>query len=110
MGFGHRIFKAYDPRAQIIKEMIIDLEQKLGVKDELFQIALEIEKQALADEYFISRKLYPNIDFYSGLLLKMLQFPKKMFNVIFGVARSVGWLAHWNEMMMESAVRIGRPR
>lgn len=95
MGFGHRVFKAYDPRAKMIKEMIFDLQAKLGVSDPLVDIAVELEKQALADEYFQSRKLYPNIDYYSGLLLKILQIPKKMFNVIFGVARSIGWLVHW---------------
>uniref|UniRef100_A0A7S3IQ05 Citrate synthase n=1 Tax=Strombidium inclinatum TaxID=197538 RepID=A0A7S3IQ05_9SPIT len=110
-GFGHRIFKAYDPRATILKDLLIDFNQRIGVKnDSLFEIALEVERQALADDYFVSRGLYPNIDFYSGLLMRALHIPENMFNVIFAITRSIGWIANWREMMGAGPIKIFRPR
>lgn len=110
-GFGHRVFKNYDPRAKILKDLIREFNAQLGVKkDELFEIALEIERQALADDYFIKRNLYPNLDFYSGLLLKNLYIPQNMYNVIFAITRSIGWISHWKEMMGAQAIKIYRPR
>ena len=110
-GFGHRIFKAYDPRALIFKDLLLDFNQRIGMeKDPLLEIALEVEKQATQDEYFISRGLYPNIDFFSGLLMQSLHFPKNMFNVIFAITRSIGWIAHWREMMGAPVIKIFRPR
>ena len=110
MGFGHRIYKSYDPRARIIKNLCVELFQTLGIKDPLFDLALALEEAALKDEYFVKRHLYPNIDFYTGFLLSALQIPKNMFCVIFAITRSLGWVAHWREMMSEAVIRIGRPR
>ena len=110
-GFGHRIFKSYDPRAKILKKLLIDFRQKIDAKDDkLLEIALALEEQALADDYFKRRGLYPNLDYYSGLLMKSIHIPDNMFNVIFAITRSVGWIAHWREMMGESAIKIYRPR
>ncbi len=111
MGFGHRIYKNYDPRATLIREACHNLLDVLDARDQpLFGIAMELERIALEDEYFIDRKLYPNVDFYSGIILKALGIPLNMFTVIFAVARTVGWVSHWMEMMQDGSPRIGRPR
>jgi len=111
MGFGHRVYKNYDPRARIIREMCHDVLTKLGKADDpLFELALKLEEIALSDDYFISRNLYPNVDFYSGLIYKALGIPSNMFTVMFAIARTVGWVAQWKEMISEDNQRIGRPR
>ena len=111
MGFGHRVYKNYDPRAKIIQKSCHKLLQELdATKQPLFEIALELERIALSDEYFIERKLYPNVDFYSGMILSALGIPLNMFTVMFAVARSVGWISQWMEMMEEENLKIGRPR
>ncbi|RMD68384.1 MAG: citrate synthase [Gammaproteobacteria bacterium] len=111
MGFGHRIYKHYDPRARIIREMCHDVLRELGKEDEpLFELALELERVALEDAYFQERHLYPNVDFYSGIILRAIGIPLNMFTVIFAMARTVGWLAHWMEMMAQEDRRIARPR
>jgi len=111
MGFGHRVYKNYDPRARIIREMCHDVLTKLGKADDpLFELALRLEEIALNDDYFISRNLYPNVDFYSGLIYKALGIPSNMFTVMFAIARTVGWVAQWKEMISEDNQRIGRPR
>jgi citrate synthase len=110
MGFGHRVYRNYDPRAQIIKAASDQIMARLGVRDELLDIALHLERVALNDEYFISHKLYPNVDFYSGLIYHALGFPTTMFTVLFAIGRVPGWIAHWREMMRDPASRIGRPR
>jgi citrate synthase len=110
MGFGHRVYRNYDPRARIIKQASDRILAKLGVGDELLQIALELEAVALHDDYFISHKLYPNVDFYSGLIYYALGFPTDMFTVLFAIGRVPGWIAHWREMMQDPDSRIGRPR
>ncbi len=111
MGFGHRVYKNFDPRATIIREMCHTLLAELGGDNEpLFQVALQLEKIALEDEYFVERKLYPNVDFYSGIILRAMGIPLNMFTVIFALARTVGWISHWNEMMQDPESRIGRPR
>jgi citrate synthase len=111
MGFGHRVYKNFDPRAKIIREMCHKLLSKLGNTDSpLFELALRLEEIALKDEYFIEKNLYPNVDFYSGIIYKALGIPKSMFTVMFAVARTVGWVAHWQEMIAEPTRKIGRPR
>ena len=110
MGFGHRVYKNFDPRAKILKKLLDELKDELGVDNELLNIAQRIEAVALSDEYFISRKLYPNIDFYSGLILTALRIPKKMFTIIFVIGRTVGWLAQWLEFSSDSEKKIARPR
>jgi len=111
MGFGHRVYKNYDPRAKIMQKTTHEVLNELGVKDDpLFAVARELERIALEDEYFIERKLYPNIDFYSGITLKALGFPTSMFTVLFALARTVGWIAQWKEMIEDPGHRIGRPR
>jgi citrate synthase len=110
MGFGHRVYKNFDPRAQIMKETCDKVLSELGVKDPALEIAMELERIALSDPYFIERKLYPNVDFYSGIILKAMGFPVSMFTVLFAVARTVGWVSQWKEMMEEPSNRIGRPR
>ncbi len=111
MGFGHRIYKNYDPRAVIIRDVCHQLLHSLNAEHQpLFESALELERIALSDDYFIERKLYPNVDFYSGIILKALGIPLNMFTVIFAVARTAGWIAQWIEMMNETGMRIGRPR
>ncbi len=110
MGFGHRVYKNFDPRAQVLKKAADDVLDDLGVDDPLLEIAMELEKIALQDEYFIQRKLFPNVDFYSGIILKAMGFPTEMFTVLFAVARTVGWVTQWKEMIEEPALRIGRPR
>ena len=113
MGFGHRIYKNYDPRARIIRKTCHEVLSNLGSDNEyqeLFDTAMELERIALQDEYFVSRNLYPNVDFYSGIILLAMGIPLNMFTVIFAVARTVGWISHWNEMMQDPESRIGRPR
>jgi citrate synthase len=110
MGFGHRVYKNYDPRAKIMQRTTREVLNELGVKDALLDVALELERIALSDEYFIEKKLYPNIDFYSGITLKAMNFPVAMFTVLFAVARTVGWIAQWKEMIEDSGSKIGRPR
>jgi len=110
MGFGHRVYKNYDPRAAIVKKTADEVLQKLGVNDELLDIALRLEQIALADDYFVSRKLYPNVDFYTGLIYKAMGFPTRMFTVLFAIGRLPGWIAQWREMMEDPETKIGRPR
>ncbi len=110
MGFGHRVYKNFDPRARILSALLHELKDELGVNSELLEIAHEIEKIALEDEYFISRNLYPNIDFYSGLILTALKIPKSMFTIIFVVGRTVGWVTQWMELQEDSEKKIARPR
>ena len=113
MGFGHRIYKNYDPRAKIIQKIAHEYLDKLDENNPnkpLFDIAMKLEKYALEDDYFVSRKLYPNVDFYSGIVLKAIGVPQSMYTVIFALARTVGWVAHWNEMIEDKNFRIGRPR
>ena len=109
MGFGHRVYKNFDPRAKVMKQAADDVLTELGIEDEMLEIAKRLEEIALKDEYFIEKKLYPNVDFYSGIILKALDIPTSMFTVIFAVGRTVGWIAHWHEMISGS-YRIGRPR
>lgn len=111
MGFGHRVYKSYDPRAQIIREMCHRVLEKLGQKNSpLFELALKLEEIALKDEYFVEKNLYPNVDFYSGIIYEALGIPKSMFTVMFAIARTVGWVTHWREMLSDPETRIGRPR
>lgn len=111
MGFGHRVYKNYDPRAKVMQQTCHEVLDALGVRDEpLLQVAMELERIAREDEYFVSKKLYPNIDFYSGITLRALGFPSDMFTVLFAVARTVGWIAQWREMIEDPQQRIGRPR
>ncbi len=111
MGFGHRVYKNYDPRAKVMRKTCYEVLKELGVEnDPLFQIALELERIALEDDYFIEKKLYPNVDFYSGIILRAMGVPTNMFTVIFALARTVGWIAHWSEMMSDPDRRIARPR
>ncbi|MFZ0120122.1 MAG: citrate synthase [Pseudonocardiaceae bacterium] len=110
MGFGHRVYKNYDPRAKIVKKTADDILHKLGVDDPLLDIAMELEAKALADDYFVERKLYPNVDFYTGLIYRAMGFPTKMFTVLFALGRLPGWIAHWREMISDPETKIGRPR
>jgi citrate synthase len=110
MGFGHRVYKNYDPRAKVMRATCYEVLEELGVKDPLLDLAMELEKIALEDEYFVERKLYPNVDFYSGIILKAMGFPTSMFTVLFAVARTVGWIAQWTEMIGDPHQKIGRPR
>ena len=110
MGFGHRVYKNYDPRARIVKEQADKILSKLGGDDDLLDIAKELEEAALTDDYFIERKLYPNVDFYTGLIYRALGFPTRMFTVLFALGRLPGWIAHWREMHDEGDSKIGRPR
>jgi len=111
MGFGHRVYKNYDPRAKIMERTCHEVLAEMGIKDDpLLDLALELERIALHDEYFISKKLYPNVDFYSGIILKAMGFPTTMFTVLFAVARTVGWISQWKEMIEDPSQRIGRPR
>ena len=111
MGFGHRVYKNYDPRASVIQKSCHAVLNELDVKDEpLLELAMELERIALNDEYFVSRKLFPNVDFYSGIILKAMGFPVSMFTVLFAVARTVGWIAQWNELIADESQKIGRPR
>ena len=111
MGFGHRVYKNFDPRATIIREMCHKVLKQLGHKDDpLFELALELEQVALKDDYFVEKKLYPNVDFYSGIIYRALGIDPSMFTVMFAIARTVGWVSHWQEMITDPAHRIGRPR
>jgi citrate synthase len=111
MGFGHRVYKNYDPRAKIMQKTAYEVFDALGVDDDpLLAVARELERIALSDEYFISRKLYPNVDFYSGIILRAMGFPTSMFTVLFAVARTIGWISQWKEMMSDPTMKIGRPR
>jgi len=110
MGFGHRVYKNYDPRAAIVKKMADEVLSKLGKRDDLLDIAMGLEDIALNDDYFIERKLYPNVDFYTGLIYKAMGFPTRMFTPLFAIGRMPGWIAQWREMMKDPATKIGRPR
>jgi citrate synthase len=110
MGFGHRVYKNYDPRAKIMQKTCYEVLNELGIKDPLLDVAMELEKIALHDEYFIEKKLYPNVDFYSGITLRAMGFPTAMFTVLFALARTVGWIAQWKEMIEDPHQKLGRPR
>lgn len=111
MGFGHRVYKNYDPRARVMHKTCHEVLGELGIKDDpLLDVAMELERIALSDDYFVEKKLYPNIDFYSGITLKAMGFPTTMFTVLFALARTVGWVSQWNEMIEDPSQRIGRPR
>ncbi len=110
MGFGHRVYKNYDPRAAIIREMTHQVLQELGVNDPMLEVAMRLEEAALKDDYFVSRKLYPNVDFYSGIIYKALGIPREMFTVMFALARTSGWVSHWLEQQVDPEAKIGRPR
>lgn len=110
MGFGHRVYKNFDPRAKILKSLLDELKEELGVNNELLEVAKKIEDVALTDEYFVQRKLYPNIDFYSGLILTALKIPKSLFTIIFVIGRSVGWITQWMELKRDKEMKIARPR
>ena len=110
MGFGHRVYKNFDPRAKIIKKCADDLLNKLGIHDPLLDLAKQLEEAALKDSYFVERKLYPNVDFYSGIIYRAIGIPLNMFPVMFAIGRMPGWIAHWKEMMDDPMTKIGRPR
>ncbi|CAE1138411.1 citrate synthase [Xanthomonas euroxanthea] len=110
MGFGHRVYKNFDPRAKIIREMTHKVLGELGVNDPLLEVAVKLEEAALKDDYFVQRKLYPNVDFYSGLIYKALNIPVEMFTVMFAIARTAGWVSHWLEQQVDPEMKIGRPR
>jgi len=110
MGFGHRVYKNYDPRAKVLRQSAHDVLEELNVQNPLFEVARQLEKIALEDEYFVEKKLFPNVDFYSGIILSAMGFPLSMFTVLFAIARTVGWVAQWNEMVEDPVQRIGRPR
>lgn len=110
MGFGHRVYKNFDPRAKVMRQTCHEVLGALGIKDPLLDLAMELERIALEDDYFVEKKLYPNVDFYSGIILKAMGFPTSMFTVLFAVARTVGWIAQWKEMIEDPNQKIGRPR
>ena len=110
MGFGHRVYKNYDPRARIVKKIADDVLERLGVHDERLELAMKLEEIALKDDYFVERKLYPNVDFYTGLIYKAIGFPTEMFTVLFAIGRLPGWIAQWEEMVHDPETKIGRPR
>ena len=111
MGFGHRVYKNFDPRATVMKESADEVLDLLGIHDNpTLQVAKELEKIALEDEYFVSKKLYPNVDFYSGIILEAMGFPTSMFTPIFALSRTVGWISQWKEMIADPQNKIGRPR
>lgn len=110
MGFGHRVYKNFDPRATVMRETCHEVLQELGIEDPLLDVAMALEKVALEDPYFIEKKLYPNVDFYSGIILKAIGIPTNMFTVIFAMSRTVGWISHWDEMLGQPGQKIGRPR
>jgi len=111
MGFGHRVYKNFDPRATLMRETCHEVLGELGMEDEpLLKLAMELERIALEDEYFVERKLYPNVDFYSGIIFRAIGIPESMFTVLFAVARTVGWVSQWNEMIEDPSQKIGRPR
>jgi len=110
MGFGHRVYKNYDPRAKVMAGVAKQVLDKLGIADPIFDVARELERIALSDPYFIDKKLYPNVDFYSGVVMSAIGFPTSMFTVLFAISRTVGWIAQWTEMMEDPEQKIGRPR
>ena len=111
MGFGHRVYKNFDPRATLMRKVCNEVLQELGLEnDRLFKLAMELEKIALEDDYFVEKKLYPNVDFYSGIVQKALGIPTTMFTCIFALARTVGWMTQWEEMINDPEYKIGRPR
>jgi citrate synthase len=110
MGFGHRVYKNYDPRATVMQQTVREVLSELGVTDPIFDVALQLEEMALNDPYFIEKKLFPNVDFYSGVILSAIGFPTTMFTALFALARTVGWVAQWNEMISDPEQKIGRPR
>ncbi len=110
MGFGHRVYKNFDPRAKVMRQTCHEVLDELNISDPLLPIAMELEQIALSDDYFIEKRLYPNVDFYSGIILRAIGFPTQMFTVLFAIARTVGWVAHWKEMFTDESQRIGRPR
>ncbi|HMB75062.1 MAG TPA: citrate/2-methylcitrate synthase, partial [Kiloniellaceae bacterium] len=110
MGFGHRVYKNYDPRAGVMRQSCHDVLEELGLDDPLLELAMALEKVALEDDYFAEKKLFPNVDFYSGIILKAMGFPTSMFTVLFAVARTVGWVAQWREMIADPEQKISRPR
>ncbi|MFQ5516781.1 MAG: citrate/2-methylcitrate synthase, partial [Acidimicrobiia bacterium] len=110
VGFGHRVYKNYDPRARILKGFADDVVRQLGIDDPLVELAQKLEATALADDFFVERKLYPNVDFYSGLIFRALGFPTEMFTVLFTLGRLPGWISQWMEMLADPHSRIGRPR
>jgi citrate synthase len=109
-GFGHRVYKSYDPRARILRDATHDVLDRMGTDDPLLDIAVRLEERALSDEFFVDRNLYPNVDFYSGIMLRALGFPVRMFTVLFAIGRLPGWIAQWKEMAEDPNTRIGRPR
>ncbi|MBM7072067.1 citrate synthase [Shewanella sp. 202IG2-18] len=110
MGFGHRVYKNFDPRAKVMRETCHEVLKELNIQDPLLDVAMELERIALEDEYFVSKKLYPNVDFYSGIIMKAIGIPTSMFTVMFALARTVGWISHWKEMLDTPGHKIGRPR
>jgi citrate synthase len=111
MGFGHRVYKNYDPRAKLMRQICHEVLQELGLEnDRLFKLAMALEKIALEDEYFVEKKLYPNVDFYSGIVQRAIGIPTSMFTCIFALARTVGWFTQWEEMITDPEYKIGRPR
>jgi len=110
MGFGHRVYKNFDPRATVMRETCHQVLKELGIQDPLLDVAMALEKVALEDQYFVEKKLYPNVDFYSGIILKAIGIPSSMFTVIFALSRTVGWISHWDEMLTQEGQKIGRPR
>lgn len=109
MGFGHRVYKNFDPRAKEMQKMCHRVLNELQIQDDLLELAIELEKVALQDEYFVKRKLYPNVDFYSGIVLQAMKIPRDMFTVIFALARTIGWISQWKEMISEPSVKLHRP-
>ncbi len=110
MGFGHRVYKNHDPRAKVMQQTAHEVLKHKGIDDPLLEVAMELERVALSDDYFVKRKLYPNVDFYSGITLRAMGFPSSMFTVMFAIARTVGWVAQWREGITEPDQSIGRPR
>ena len=110
MGFGHRVYKNFDPRAKVMQKTAEEVLNELGISDPVLDTARELEQVALKDDYFIEKKLYPNVDFYSGVILNAIGFPTSMFTALFALARTVGWVAQWNEMIADPDQKIGRPR
>lgn len=110
MGFGHRVYKNYDPRASVMQQTVREVLAELKISDPIFDVAMQLEEMALNDPYFIEKKLFPNVDFYSGIILSAIGFPTEMFTVLFALSRTVGWVAQWNEMISDPAQKIGRPR
>jgi citrate synthase len=111
MGFGHRVYKNFDPRAKVMQQTCHEVLGELGIKNEpLLELAMELERIALEDDYFVQRKLYPNVDFYSGIIFRAMGIPTSMFTALFAVARTVGWISQWSEMIEDPQMKIGRPR